>query len=276
MDSTLIFAAKETWHLNGGLRMSQDAGWPHRREDWAFVAGISKGAVALEGDTVVAIALATPFGDVGMANLILVDSKLRGRGLGRTIMKRAMDCIAPKVWRLVATTDGLPLYESLGFKPAGEILQQQGVVTSIAPMGSAAWAELGDITTIRRLDLGASGMERGTLYDALERKARFVVLREGADITGFATLRAFGRGKVAGPVVARNLRDAQSLLSLIMAECEGQFLRIDTGINSGLADWVSAYGLTHAGSGIQMQRGRGAGDPHGPQQIFALASQALG
>lgn len=273
---TLIFAELEKSHLTGGLRMSQDVSWPHRLEDWAFVAGISKGAVALDGTRVVATALATPFGDVGMVNLIIVDTELRGQGLGRKIMQHAMDTISPKVWRLVATREGLPMYEKFGFRESGEILQHQGIVTGSGPMGDAVWATPGDLIAIRAMDHAASGMDRSTLYDALEIQARFVVMRDGASINGFAALRDFGRGKVVGPVVAENLKDAQHLLSLIMADCEGQFLRIDTGLQSGLADWVSQYGLIHAGGGIAMQRGSGAGIPTGPHQIFALASQALG
>lgn len=256
--------------------MSQDAGWPHRIEDWAFVAEISKGSVGLVDDRVMATALATPFGDVGMANLIIVDASLRGQGLGRKIMQHAMDHISPKVWRLVATKEGLPLYESFGFQATGEIVQHQGVVTPISPTGKAAWAAPDDLSAICTLDRAASGMDRTSLYQSLAKHARFVFLRDRAGITGFAALRSFGRGKVVGPVVAANQSDATDMLSMILHECQGQFLRIDTGVETGLADWVADYGMAHAGGGITMQRGSGAGVPSGPQQIFALASQALG
>lgn len=256
--------------------MSQEVGWPHRLEDWEFVAAISKGSVALQNDEVVATALATPFGDIAMVNLIIVDSQLRGQGLGRKIMQHAMDSISPKVWRLVATKEGLPMYEKFGFEATGEILQQQGIVAPIAPIGDATWIQPEDQAAIRALDKSAAGTDRKTLYDVLEQTARFAVLRDGSGIKGFAAVRDFGRGQVAGPVVAKDLSDAKSLLSLIMSECEGTFLRIDTGSETGVADWVSDFGLTHAGGGIQMQRGHGAGNPTGPHKIFALASQALG
>lgn len=272
----MIFAEMEPSHLSGGLRMSQEVSWPHRLEDWAFVADLSRGSVALEQDRVVATALATPFGDVGMVNLIIVDAALRGQGLGRKIMQHAMDQIAPPVWRLVATKEGLPMYEKFGFQAHGEILQHQGIVTSVAPTGSALWSTPDDLPAICALDRAATGMDRTSLYAALAKQGRFVFLQGADGISGFAVVRAFGRGKVIGPVVAHSLSDAQDLMSTILHECEGQFVRIDTDVNSGLAEWVSEFGLAHAGGGIQMQRGSGAGAPTGPHKIFALASQALG
>jgi len=266
----------KTVHLAGALQMSQQVSWPHRLEDWAFVAGISKGSVALEGDRVVATALATPFGDVGMVNLIIVDEALRGQGLGRKIMQHAMDQISPPVWRLVATKEGLPMYEKFGFEAGGEILQHQGIVTRIEPTGSALWAKPDDLSEILALDRAATGMDRSTLYKALSKNARFVILQGRRGTSGFAVVRTFGRGKVIGPVIAQSLSEAQDMMSVIMHECEGQFLRVDTAAESGLADWVNGFGLTPAGGGIQMQRGSGAGVPSGPHQVFALASQALG
>lgn len=276
MTSTLTFETMKGVHLKGAMQISADVGWPHRLDDWAFVAGISNGVVALDGDRVVATAMATPFAPVGMVNLIIVDAAMRGRGLGRDITCRAMDTIAPEAWRLVATQDGLPLYEKLGFQVTGEILQYQGPVGVIAATGRAEWATPDDLTAIRAMDVAATGMDRSTLYTALADEARFAVLRGETGITGFAAVRAFGRGEVAGPVIARTPDDAHSLLSIIMAERTGQFLRVDTGAETGLGPWLAQQGLTHVGGGIQMQKGELSSSPAGPYIIFALASQALG
>lgn len=278
MTVTISYDTFQDRHLSGALRMSADVSWPHRREDWTFVAGLSNGVVALQGDQVVATAFATPFGSVAMANLIIVDAALRGRGLGREIMRRALDTADPDAWQLVATKEGIPLYEKLGFAPVGEIVQHQGSV--IAPVGAASDnispATGDDMAQLRAMDLAATGMNRSTLYDALTREARFTVLRQGAAITGFAAVRAFGRGEVAGPVIAPTLNDAQALLSEIMATRAGQFLRVDTGQHTGLAPWLMQHGLAHAGGGLQMQRGTRPARPATPMTVFALASQALG
>ncbi|NOR20228.1 MAG: GNAT family N-acetyltransferase [Xanthomonadales bacterium] len=276
MTSTLTFETLNDEHLSGAMRMSADVSWPHRLEDWAFVAGISNGVVAMEGDRVVATALATPFAPVGMVNLIIVDSAMRGLGLGRDIMFRAMETIAPDAWRLVATQDGLPLYEKLGFQVTGEIQQHQGPVSAIASTGGAEWATADDLAAMLALDTTTTGMDRHTLYAALADEARFAVLRDDTGITGFAAVRDFGRGEVAGPVIARTLDDAQSLLSVIMAERTGQFLRVDTSAGAGLGPWLAEQGLPHVSGGLLMQKGELPESPSRSHTIFALASQALG
>ncbi len=276
MISTLTFETLNDEHLSGALRMSVDVSWPHRLEDWAFVAGISNGVVAMEGDQVVAVALATPFAPVGMVNMIIVDAAMRGRGLGCNITCRAMKTIAPDAWRLVATQDGLPLYEKLGYQVTGEILQHQGPVSAIASTGGAEWATVGDLAAMLALDTTTTGMDRHTLYAALADEAHFAVLRDDTGITGFAAVRDFGRGEVAGPVIARTLEDAQSLLSVIMAERSGQFLRVDTSAEAGLGPWLAEQGLSHVGGGLLMQKGELPESPSRSHTIFALASQALG
>ena len=47
MTDTLTFAPFAPAHLEGALRLSQEAGWPHRMEDWRLVQRISRGVVVL-------------------------------------------------------------------------------------------------------------------------------------------------------------------------------------------------------------------------------------
>ena len=126
MTQTLTFDTFGPDHMDAALRLSRAAGWPHRATDWALVAGLSRGIVALEAGEVVATALATPFGPVAMANMIIVDERLRGRGLGRQVMEHALALAEPQEWRLVATQSGLPLYRKLGFVECGLVHQHQG------------------------------------------------------------------------------------------------------------------------------------------------------
>lgn len=271
------FMPMQRAHLPGALALSVDAGWPHRRDDWELVLGISKGCVALVGDKVVATALVTPFGNAAMVNLVVVDRPLRGRGLGREIMTRAMTTLDPDSWHLVATEEGLPLYEKLGFRPCGEVAQHQGIAGAITPHGGAVWARPADLPAIIELDRKASKMDRGSLYRTLSHQARFAVLRISAGIAGFAAVRPFGKGHVIGPVVAGSDGQAQDLISLLMAEHAGKFLRVDTGTHTGLGPWLAACGLPEIAHGRLMQMGEApAPDRAGAPRTFALASQALG
>lgn len=259
-------------HLDGALRLSQEAGWPHRRDDWALTLSVSTGVVAMDSGEVVGTALCSCFGDVATLNMIIVDQRMRGRGLGRELMNRVIAMAGARETRLVATTDGLPLYEKLGFVATGRIEQYQGIAVAAQPEVSVDAATGADIAALAAADLAASGMERATLLARIVETG--TLLRAEA---GFALLRRFGRGHVVGPVVARDAATARALMAAAASRLEGQFLRIDMAGALVPADYAESLGLTHAGGGTTMVRA-----PKSPTAIsseyktFALVSQALG
>lgn len=280
---TITFSDFGLQHMGDALRLSQAAGWPHRAEDWTLIQGLSRGVIAQQGDRLVATAMATPFGPVATLNMIIVDEALRGRGLGRRIMEEAMARATPGEWRLVATQDGLPLYEKLGFAACGEVQQLQGFIRApdwidelpTAGAEGLGWATLSDVNALAALDLAATGMERSSLTSALLQVGRILTLRESGEIVAFAAVRPFGRGEVAGPVVARDAAEAKRLLGVLFVQHAGRFLRVDTTADTGLAPWLADRGLAHVGGGIAMRRGTPA-PTFISHRSFALAAQALG
>jgi predicted N-acetyltransferase YhbS len=270
MTQTLTFQPFGPQHLPGAHRLSREAGWPHRPDDWALVAALSRGIAVTEADTVVATALVTPLGPVAMANMIIVDAGMRGRGLGRQVMERAMALLAPQAWRLVATQSGLPLYEKLGFQACGQILQHQGQVADLAAPVGVRWAEAADLAALETMDHRATGAERGALIAALAAQGRIAMIPG----QGYGVVRDFGRGQLLGPVIARDAGVAQDLLTFLLAGKAGRFMRIDTTESAGLVPWLDRIGLVHVDTGIEMQRGA----PAAAQEYnrFALAAQALG
>ena len=176
--------------------------------------------------------------------------------------------------RLIATAEGLPLYEKLGFRETGAILQHQGVVGGMAAPEGTQTATPGDLAAIIALDREAFGADRSALIARLAEIGAFAVLRRDASIAGFACIRAFGRGEVIGPVVATDIDDAKALIVHFMSRRTGAFLRVDTGASTGLTPWLIDCSLAHVGSGVAMAR------PVRPAastvHTFALANQALG
>jgi GNAT superfamily N-acetyltransferase len=267
-------------HLEAAVALSKAEGWPHRREDWDLVLSLSRGVVALEKGRVVGTALATPFGEAGATvNMVIVDRTLRGRGLGRKLMASAIEAAGERPCRLVATEDGRPLYEKLGFVVTGEIRQHQGLVAAPLHPALEADIEFADeavAAELAVLDAQAMGLDRSMLFTRLAREGRFAVLREVGRIEGFAVLRPFGRGEVAGPVVARTADEAKALLGFLFAARAGAFLRVDTRGGGGLDAFLVEHGLLPVGGGLAMQRGGTASSDLQTVQTFALASQALG
>ncbi|WP_285671841.1 GNAT family N-acetyltransferase [Paralimibaculum aggregatum] len=281
--NTLTLADFRPEHLPGALRLVAEARWPHRAEDLAFFLRLSRGIVALDGGQVVGTTLLTRFGPVAVMSMIVVDARLRGRGIGRRMMEQVMAGAAVAELRLVATEEGRPLYEKLGFAVTGEIVQHQGIAAPQAadlPSGDVSWVDGAErealLPAIAALDAEAAQADRASLVSALAGAGRIAVLRRRGAPAGYLALRAFGRGDVAGPVVAPDRPGAEALLSAALAACEGRFLRIDTPAETGLGDWLAARGLAHAGGGLAMRRGAPALPAPQTHHLFALAAQALG
>lgn len=274
---TVELTTFEARHLDGAWSLSRAAGWPHRREDWALSLSVSTGVVALDGDRVVGTALMTPFGAASATiNLIIVDQQLRGHGIGRRLTAAALALAGDRTCRLVATADGLPLYEKLGFKATQEIYQHQGFVEVSQPLVGFEWAEKTSLPELAALDSLAYGGDRQALLGQIAATGQFAVMRRSGAIAGFAAVRPFGRGQVIGPVVAPDEEIARQLIRFVAASREGQFLRIDVPGDSGLSHWLEGLGFSHVGGGMAMMRGEsGPRQPQAPQ-TFALASQAFG
>jgi hypothetical protein len=202
--------------------------------------------------------------------MIIVDARMRGRGLGRELMTAVMTLAGEREQRLVATAQGIPLYEKLGFVATGRILQHQGTAVAGTPELPVRLDGVADVDRLADMDRAASGLERAPLLRRIAERGG-VLLAEN----GFALMRDFGRGRVVGPVVARDDATARALIAEGARCAAGTFLRIDLPESRGLADFVAALGLAHAGGGTTMSLRSSAGAP-GRFTTYALASQALG
>ena len=122
---------------------------------------------------------------------------------------------------------------------------------------AAEAADTFDIQAIAELDRLAFGADRRRLIAYLAEVGEFAVIRRDGRVSGFAALRAFGRGEVIGPIVSGNLDDAKALVQHFIAVKTGRFLRVDTTADTGLSPWLAEYGLAHVGGGIAMMKPAG-------------------
>ena len=261
-----------TSHLEGALALSRAAGWPHRKADWALSLAVSDGVVAIEDGRVVGTALATRFGDVAAINLIIVAEDQRGRGLGRRLMDAVLGLAAGCEKRLCATSDGLPLYEKLGFIATGEVFQHQGIASAPKTPPSSRVADLAEFGPLVAADTVAFGAERRDLLVRIAQEGTLLATQGG-----YAMLRDFGRGKLLGPVIARDEAAAAHLLCEAARLCAGEFLRVDfPETAAGLRPLAETLGLAPVGGGVAMVLDARPARPTPDYQTYALASQALG
>ncbi|RUW81228.1 GNAT family N-acetyltransferase [Mesorhizobium sp. M2A.F.Ca.ET.067.02.1.1] len=265
-------------HIEGAVALSRQENWPHRPQDWQMALQLSSGAVALDDQgRVVGTILVTPYGmDCAMINMVIVDKSMRGMGLGRRLMEQAFALAEDRPLRLVATADGMPLYQKLGFAPSGTILQHQGNVAALGAADGVKPASANDLPEIKALDRDAYGADREALIDALAERGQFALIRRNGAIEAYAAIRPFGRGEVIGPVIADSAEEAKALIGFFAAPRPGAFLRVDTDRRTGIADWLTEIGLGHVGGGVAMDRPSRTAAAQARPKVYALANQALG
>lgn len=234
-------------------RLVAQAGWNQVDADWQMMMWESQTFGFRKGSQVVASALAMPYGpDFGWISMVLVDKSYRRQGLATQLMQGCTAFLESRGLTQVldATSDGLKVYETLGFR-AGETYQR--------------WARLGrdqDVVDAAPIDLPASFLLRdrqvtalnraGILTNLAERGAPYYITEGGAD---FGLTRIGNHAVQIGPIVARENMAARNI-----------FGKLDTAIGTAalidipdsqieFANHVRDHGFAPVRSFTRMMRG---------------------
>ncbi len=82
----------ETRHLQGALRLSQEMGWPYRREDWEFAATVGEGLVIERAGEVIGTAMWWNYGQAyATAGMIIVTASAQGGGYGSRLFNGLLE-----------------------------------------------------------------------------------------------------------------------------------------------------------------------------------------
>ncbi|MEO6748178.1 MAG: GNAT family N-acetyltransferase [Casimicrobiaceae bacterium] len=269
--------------LAAAYALSSQINWPHRVDDWRFVAQAGEGFVAEDASGVVGTALCWKYGgNHASLGMVIVSPERQGRGIGRKLMELLLEALGDRTTLLHATVAGKPLYEKLGFAEIGTINQHQGAAFQ-PPLVSLPSGErlrplgVNDTPQLIALASRASGLDRSALLPSLLELSDGIALDRDGELLGFALFRRFGRGYAIGPVIAPDSEDssrAKALISHWLAHNEGVFVRIDTPGNSGFSEWLDGLGLMRVGTVVKMARnGSLCADPVVRQ--FAIINQSV-
>lgn len=259
--------------------------WPHRTEDWQFVANLGAGFVAERDSRVIGTVLCWKYGaQASSLGMVIVSPAHQGFGIGRRLTEMALEELGSRATVLHATQAGRPLYEKLGFVPVGTLDQHQGRAFQ-PPLWELPSRErlrpLGVNDTPRLIELAsrASGFDRASVLPPLLDAAQGIGLDRDGELIGFALFRRFGRGRAIGPVVAPPDEEpirAKALIGHWLASNPGRFVRIDSPRESGLTEWLESHGLKRVDSVVKMARNAGQMPP--PDDAFAqygIINQAI-
>jgi GNAT superfamily N-acetyltransferase len=264
--------------LAHNVALSHAIGWPDVEGDWRVIheAGVVVGEYR-DGRLVGQGALGLYEGAGTIAKMVVAPDCQR-QGIGRRILDRLMTEAAQReiaVLGLVATPAGRPLYESLAFEPAGDVVVYTGTPEIRLSPGQAA--PLPDIDDAIRLDRLWLGCSRGAMLRGRWREAIATSSLTGSDgrITAYALATAQGTLSAIGPVVAERDDDACQMVRDVCLSVPGP-VRIDVPAEqTAFRQWLSRVGMRE--TRVQTEFVRGAARlPWQAPQRYALASLAWG
>lgn len=267
--------------LPGCLTLARDREWLPEERKWRLVFDIGTvyGVRDQAGDLAGVTVLTCHGADLAAIGMLLVAARYGRRGLGRGLMTHALAEAGKATVFLHATPSGRPLYEKLGFAPAGTSHTYLGGFVPAGRGGGPAGsrpAGPGDLSAIRRLDAQANGTDRARLVRRLPgfTEQLRVVERRGV-VTGYGGAYRGLRYVSIGPVIAENTGDAKTLIADLAGPVAGP-VRIDLDDrHPQLLDWAPARGLAWHDSSLTMVLD-GRPLPGDRVRCFAPLMRALG
>jgi GNAT superfamily N-acetyltransferase len=262
------------------LALSVREQWPHDLRDWQTMVELGNGVgMWVAPDRLGAVGLRFEHGETASTvGMIIVAGEMRGRGLGKQIMRALMPDMTPRrsTW-LYATRKGMPLYSGLGFEEVGATYSFRGALqhTKVTSPHAIRTASASELNAIATLDLAAFGAPRITLLERLfKNDGALAIAESNGQVTGYALIRGVGRGSQIGPVVACDEDLALALVRFLGNRMEGS-VRID--VPEGASQF--RQGLEQAGLSALPREPLmilGKPIPGDRARLFAVASSAYG
>ncbi len=264
-----------------GLRLRQQAGWNQTVADWArFLRLQPDGCFVAEQDGKGCGTVTTCiFGEIGWIGMMLVEEQLRGRGIGRALIRHALDFLEAqgvRSVRLDATPKGEPLYRSLGFVEQFSLARFAGSPLKGDTVPGVEVAERAHWEAACRLDRTVTGTDRRRLLLSLfhERPEEVRIVRRGGAVIGFLTARRGLRAWQIGPCLA-TAEAGPLLLTDALSRFGDRDVYIDIPLSQGPAIALATRrGLRQVRTLLRM--GRGDAVSERVQQLWASSGPEKG
>jgi GNAT superfamily N-acetyltransferase len=262
--------------LEDCLDLAESRDWLRQDHQWRLFFKISEvyGIDAPDGGLAGVVVSTQSGNEVAGIGMMLVAPQYERQGLGTRLMTHALhEGGAASAW-LVATEDGRPLYERLGFRATGEKTQFIGYYRTSATMTSRP-ASTVDMKAIAELDAEIFGAPRTRLLAQLPTFCEQLRVVDGpAGLRGYAGAWPNVGSTVIGPVLAEDPEVAQILIEDLAAGIDGP-IRLDLNHDqSYLVQWVESLGVGRGSTTTIMVHGDPL--PGDRKRLFAALTAASG
>ena len=278
--------------ISAGMRLKEIAGWNQTEEDWKrFLQASPDGCFVAEWNGKIAGTVTTIIygGVLAWIGMVLVDPQFRGRGIGTSLLTKALDHLdarrVPCV-KLDATPEGRPIYEHHGFQVEYAIercavKRAENAGTPVARpqgmnVGHSDWIE--SIDSILAMDHSIFGADRAALLKSVAEAAReFVITRHrGSHLEGYGLGRKGSRADHLGPWFASGALAAREILECFLARSQRDVVFVDVVTENRWApELLAEHGFQTSRSLTRMYRGPNR-YPGEPERVCAILGPEFG
>ncbi|MDA2381082.1 GNAT family N-acetyltransferase [Bacillus cereus] len=218
------------------VALSSYIGWDYNREEieTVFNTGIVYG-VWNEQKELIASAAIILYGEaLASIGMVIVHPDYKGRGIGKMITNSCVNSVSAQTpFMLIATDEGKPLYEKLGFRVVSYVSKY--ICNSYNANHKSAENEEcmmvykeSDLEGIIKIDKGAFGTSRNEfLKQRIMQSEQCVVVKDMKEnVVGYGISIQTPENKIIGPVVAKNNAMAMRIVHNLARGHNGK-LRMD-------------------------------------------------
>jgi predicted GNAT family N-acyltransferase len=228
------------------IALSASVGWDYNEDEIRTVlaAGVIYGWRNDDKRVMASAAILAYDNRLASIGMVIVHPDYRGYGLGKTVTQTCIDSVPSRMpVMLIATPDGKPMYEKMGFRPVDCVHKylcdgyRGDHHESVTPEMAISPVSAEHFHRIVELDRLAVGANRSAFLQARMRQAKngVVAIQEDGEIVGYGFSIQGSVNLVLGPIVAPHASVAAAIVNRLASGHQGK-LRID--VPSGHDDFL--------------------------------------
>ncbi|WP_391116773.1 GNAT family N-acetyltransferase [Psychrobacillus sp. L3] len=227
------------------IDLSNSVGWDYDQAEIETIMSSGKvyGYKNEIGEIVCSAAIIEYDSKIASIGMVIVRQDYQGVGLGKKATHKCIDSIPNSTTiMLIATEEGKPMYEKMGFSSIDSIQKlicdfyepcvANGLPNNIKPFNEK------DLTSLIQLDIEAFGDNRRTFLTNRIKQSKEALVMKSSDgkVTGYGLSIAGPVNLILGPIVAPDSETALALVNELVKDHHGKF-RID--VPSGNEDFIA-------------------------------------